>query len=303
MLIGTVISDRIRNYDGTRSESLGGLLFSINAFSALMGESDQLIPVCRVGSDIYESVVDILRRDQRIITDRVIRSESKNNLVEITYINSSERIERSLHPMAPLKFDDIGPVSDLDAVFVNMISGWDLELTAMAGLRKKCNGIIYLDLHSVALGRNEDGRRYYRPIDGVQEWINNCDILQLNEREFEMIRGNHDSVNDLFMEYCFYKSKIINLTLGAEGSNSIFREGKKLKSIISRPAADINVVDPTGCGDVYGAGFLSAYLKNKSIVNAAKTANMIAAVSGTRRGLPETGFLKKELNRLQKQEV
>ncbi|MGD9487704.1 MAG: carbohydrate kinase family protein [Calditrichaceae bacterium] len=298
MLIGTVISDRIRNYDGTRSESLGGLLFSINAFSALMGETDQLIPVCRVGSDIYESVFESLKRDKRIITDRIIRCDGKNNLVDITYTSPSERIERSLYPMVPLKFEDLGPVSDLDAVCINMISGWDIEPTAIAGLRKKYSGIIYLDLHSVALGRNNDGRRYYKPVEDIQEWMNNCDILQMNEREFDMIRGNHDSVNDLFMEYCFYKSKIINLTLGAEGSHSIFREGKNLKNILSRPPEDINVIDPTGCGDAYAAGFLSAYLKNKNIMDAANTANKIAAVSGARRGLPETDFLKKEFNRL-----
>ncbi|MEM2741748.1 MAG: carbohydrate kinase family protein, partial [Nitrososphaeria archaeon] len=51
---------------------------------------------------------------------------------------------------------------------------------------------------------------------------------------------------------------------------------------------DVNVEDPTGAGDVFGAAFLTEYLRSKNVETAVKFANIAAGLKIRYRG-PE-GF-------------
>lgn len=74
--------------------------------------------------------------------------------------------------------------------------------------------------------------------------------------------------------------KIIILTLGPKGSIA-FHQGKTFK----KPAIWIkNMIDTTGCGDAFRAGFIVTYLKNKNIQDALDFGSKIAAKTATHIG-------------------
>lgn len=294
-LIGTVVKDLIYHSDGSESASLGGLLYTINALCAVADDRDTIIPLSYVGSDIAGEVFDYLECDRRIDLNGLIRREQPNNAVQLHYGDAQERIEKSLHPLPPLDYAALQPALTADLVLVNMISGWDVSLEAFEQFRSNYRGTISLDVHSLALGRESDGTRYYKKIDQVNKWIKGCHIIQFNEREFEIIRNSLGLNKKKFYESCIDEGKIFNLTRSFRGSITITREKGKIRRIAKKAPANLEVIDPTGCGDAFMAGFAVNYLKTGNITRAAEQANKLAALVGTFKGLADAAEIKEAI--------
>ena len=286
-VIGTFIKDVIYHWDGSRSHSLGGLMYTLIPLKALLAANDELTPVCRVGEDIYDAVVDRLTDDPITRTEGLIKAPQLNNNVELRYFSPQERQERSLHPLPPFTFAEIEPFLDADALFINMISGWELDAALLGRIRKSYNGLIFLDIHSLALGRKKDGTRFYRPIPQGKEWLFNADVIQLNRSEWQALAGEEEP--EIFLkDCCFNQHKIVNLLLSWEGSKTFILRDGAVDVFAVAPPQNIAVVDPTGCGDAYLAGFGITYLKTADPHKAARTANRCAALMGSFKGLPES---------------
>ena len=60
-------------------------------------------------------------------------------------------------------------VRDLDALYVNFISGFELCLGTAQALRQGFRGPIYADLHSLFLGMQHDGIRVLQPLPDAAE--------------------------------------------------------------------------------------------------------------------------------------
>jgi sugar/nucleoside kinase (ribokinase family) len=76
------------------------------------------------------------------------------------------------------------------------------------------------------------------------------------------------------------------LTQGANGS-TILRGGEKVE-VVAEPA---QIVDTTGAGDAYAAGFLAALTADKSLAQCGKLASIAAAdVIGQYGARPRTGL-------------
>ena len=295
LLIGTIVKDRIKFLDGTHVDSFGGLTHSINAVLAMCEENDFVIPVSRAGIDIYADIIKLWPDDNRLIKKGFIPYNHKNNCVELTYLDSNERVEKSIHPMSPLHFAEIEPFLDIDVVLVNLISGWDVELEFMLKLRAAFNGMVALDIHSLTLERLSDGTRRLTPIAYIRPWLESADIIQLNEHEFEMIAGNETNPEVFFMQTCALKDKIINLTKGARGSESYRIKNNHCEVIRTNIKKDIKVVDPIGCGDTFFAVFGISYFRSKDVKLSAVQANIAAALAGSVKGLADPEFLQQKI--------
>ncbi len=81
------------------------------------------------------------------------------------------------------------------------------------------------------------------------------------------------------------KSTILNVTLGHEGSYIVSHDG-----IEKIPSFEVPVVDTTGAGDAYAAGFIHSYKQNLSLSACGKYAAACAALqitlSNARDGMP-----------------
>ena len=69
------------------------------------------------------------------------------------------------------------------------------------------------------------------------------------------------------------------------------------------PPYKVNVVDPTGAGDCYCAGFIAGIIKGMDIKKAAFYANAVAALSVTKKGPMEGAPLEKEVFNFLKSQV
>lgn len=303
LLIGTVVKDKIIFLDKSQVESFGGLTHSISAVLALFGVNDLLIPVSRIGADIYSDFIQLWAQDNHIIKDGLIPYSQNNNSVELTYVNANERIEKSLYPMPPIRYEEVEQFLDVDLILINLISGWDVNLEFMQKIRVTFNGLIAIDVHSLTLERLSDGTRRLKPVSNIQSWLECADIIQMNEHEYAMISYGEKDPEIFFKQTCVQTDKIINLTKGVHGSESYIIKNNHCEVIRIDANNKIKVIDPIGCGDTYFAVFGINYFRTKDIRLSALRANTVAALAGSIKGIAEFETLKKKISLYAREDV
>lgn len=286
--MGTINRDTIYRHDGTAVESWGGLLYSIKY---LCDEAaGMIIPAVNLGRDAYEPVTAMLRRFPRIDLSLVRKVPEKNNHCFLHYHDQSHKCEILKGGVPPLTYSRLRPLGECDLVVVNFISGSDVTLSALEKFRAGFAGLIYMDIHSHTLGRRrvEGGhRRHLRRPPHWRRYIACADILQVNAVEFELLSGTRISraaAGDFFANETQHLRCLI-VTLGMDGSLVTYR-GKRNAVITRRIPADKikRVYDTTGCGDIFGAGFVAEYLRTNNPVEAARHGNLLAAARCRRKG-------------------
>lgn len=128
--------------------------------------------------------------------------------------------------------------------------------------------------------------------------IKNCTWLVGNDYEISMIQKRLNlSINQL-IEW----SVNVITTLGEEGVLYQSKVGKSTKSIKLKAYKVKKVVDPTGAGDAWRAGFLAGILNGKNIVDCLKLGNVMASFAvekyGTVNHKPSAKEINNRLNKL-----
>ncbi len=290
-VIGTFIRDTIVTLDGHRVESIGGLYHSM-AYLACLVEADTFVqPLCHVGDDFYETVRNALKRlSANILFDGMHRVPQPNTQVTLTYRSRETRDEVTSAPMPPITAAEIAAVAECDAVLVNLISGDDVTLEALTSLRKSRHSpLIYLDLHSLALGIDPTGKRYYRAIPNRREWLAACHILQVNEREAATLAGCQEQCTrgELLSFGKDLAGELVtacHITLGSNGSLLFYRHEGDVRYEHCPPYEMPQVVDVIGCGDAFGAAFLAHFLRKQDFSAPTHFANKVAGLNCTFMG-------------------
>ncbi len=104
----------------------------------------------------------------------------------------------------------------------------------------------------------------------------------------EFFAKNFTDSNDYFEaaeKIALLGAKIVVITLGEEGCLCYSKEDKFIQ-----PAFEVNVLDTTGCGDVFHGAFIYGLLKNWDLRRIAVFSNAVAAIKckkiGGRMGIP-----------------
>jgi sugar/nucleoside kinase (ribokinase family) len=147
-----------------------------------------------------------------------------------------------------------------------------------------------MDIHSLTLGKRENGKRYLRRPLNWKRYCACADYLQLNKEEFELLLGeklSHDSMKRFFQQFEDGLLKALLITMGEQGLYLVYRPKSKLvvRSIMAPRIERLR--DTTGCGDVFGAAFVSAIINGASIPTAARFANVQAARNCRFAGIEE----------------
>ncbi len=280
-IIGTINRDTIIFPDGRKKQSFGGILFNILTFSYLGKNRVKFFPVCNLGYDVFSEVMAYIKDLKNVDLSGIKKVNKKNNHAFLYYDKTKERKEILRHSVPKLSFKQIKPFLKSDVILVNFISGFDLSLATLKKIRRSSVALIFMDLHSLTLGIEKDGRRFYRSPAGWEEWVSQTDILQLNFIEFLTLAKRK---LETLEEIKSFGDKILNLgvqfvlvTGGEKSGYFIKREKNETKLQCIKVPEMEKVKDITGCGDVFSAAFLLSYLKGEKPQNAFETANFIAS--------------------------
>jgi hypothetical protein len=190
-VVGTLVWDTIHRRDGRAQavEEWGGIGYALEALSAALPEDWEVLPILKVGRDLSERAFRFLRELPRVRPEPGVKVVPEpNNRVEIRYLDDKRRAERLTGGVPPWTGPELTPLTGLcDALYVNFISGFEMELETAQSLRVSFRGPIYADLHSLFLGVGRLGDRFPRPLPHWSEWLRCFDAVQMNEDECALL--------------------------------------------------------------------------------------------------------------------
>lgn len=310
-----MVWDRIFSRDERKEpvEEWGGITYALSAMQAVLPADWRIAPIIKVGRDIRLRAYEFLHTLPNLdIDDGIKLVDEPNNRVELRYMDRERRCERLTGGVPPWTFEEIAPLlRNVDALYVNFISGFELNLDSARKLRVAFPGPIYTDLHSLMLGVDADGMRVPMPLTEWREWLHCFDILQVNEDELKLLAHYWGDPWRFAAEMVGDELRLLVVTLGSQGAAYVAapsfegnpltwrRPGLQIHKGISKPgpvksekvpvrsewgSARTELEDPTGCGDVWGATFFVRLLQGDDVRAAMQEANRLAARNVQHRG-------------------
>jgi len=282
-IVGTMVFDRIVPVDEEPIEGWGGIGYAVAGAAATLPADWGIRVVCRVGADLAEQAKRVLSRMPRCEL-RLTTVREPNNRVELVYRDHEHRTERLSGGVSGWSAGDLAKELDgCDGVLLNFISGHELDLAEVLALRARYSAPVYADLHSLFLGTEADGSRTPRPLADWGAWFSCFDAVQMNRDEFELLQASPNGPVRL-EDVLDAGPSFAAVTLGSRGARVAFREdGRTLVREVTLLAPRSG--DPTGCGDVWGAVMCGRLLAGEDEVQAAESANRIAAASLDHHGV------------------
>lgn len=318
-VVGVLVWDEIHGRDPAAAavEEWGGIAYALAALDAALPPGWEVVPLIKVGRDMSGQAAAFYRRLTRLAPGaRPIEVDAPNNRVVLHYQTSTRRCERLSGGVPAWSWAELGPlVRDLDALYVNFISGYEMTLETARALRQGFAGPIYADLHSLFLGKLPDGTRVLQELPDAAAWFGCFDVVQMNDEELDQMGGEPLPVAATVLGA---GAGALLVTVGPRGA-VYFEGGRQDGRAAGRPggtpplaplgvtgsgpvrtalvpAPAVEALDPTGCGDVFGATCCARLLAGDDMEVAVRTANAAAARNATYRGATGlAGFLRGEL--------
>ena len=180
--------------------------------------------------------------------------------------------ERTMFPdngaNSGLHIGDLPELEGFNAVYISGYSPLDpLSLTGVKEMIAKIRsaGItIYFDPASVG-GMKEVA------IEEVKSWLPLMDVILLNEEEAIYLSGASDI--EVALDYLLTQCQTVVIKRGSHGAIGKSRGGES----VSVPAIPTTVVDTTGAGDSFAAGFISYFATKKDLTHALMAGAEVAA--------------------------
>ncbi len=297
-VVGTMVWDTIRGREPQPEpvEEWGGIAYALAALEASLPDTWEIVPLIKVGKDLAADANEFLNRlTRRSAADRFVEVPESNNRVSLLYESNNRRAERLTGGVPPWTWAQLGPmVSDLDAIYVNFISGFEMDLVTAQFLRHAFKGPIYADLHSLFLGIASDGLRSPQTMPQADLWMSCFDVVQINEDELALLGPDPMGVAARALAVGV---RTLVVTLGAEGavhfstpSLDWFKKrgsppmGGPIRTSRIPVERALEGGDPTGCGDVFGGTLMGQLLRGVDIEAALRKANGLARRNLTLRG-------------------
>jgi len=282
---GEVLIDRLERRAGGSAANLSAAVSRLGLKSGFIG---------RVGNDSFgRFLTDEFNEEKVDISQLQVDEEIGTGL---TFILVTEEGERTMFGfrganvhLSPDEID-VNYIKNADALH---ISGYSLlrdpqrkaALKALEGA-KKAGILVSFDAGVLPA---------MKASDFIRSTLRSIDLLFLNELEATSLMGikNPEKAASRALKL---GPKIVAMKLG-KGGCLILTEGEEIRS----PAFNVKVVDTTGAGDAFDAGFLAGIIKGWDLKSAARFANGVGALStmkvGARSALPNRQEVERFLGR------
>lgn len=300
-VVGSMVWDLIYGRDPSAPpvEEWGGIAYALSGMDAALPDDWSIVPLIKVGRDLAGESGQFLRQLRHLAPGgRCIEVPVPNNRVTLRYESAERRCERMSGGVPAWTWEELGPmVRDLDALYVNFISGFEMCLGTAQALRQGFPGPIYSDFHSLFLGMHQDGIRQLQPLPEAPSWFGCFDVVQMNEDEMHQLSPDPLSLS---AQALGAGVSLLAVTLGPRGAVYVAAPGFERLGRAPRgpraplstatirtgliPAPPVEVLDPTGCGDVFGATLCARLVAGDPAEDALVYANRAAARSAAYRG-------------------
>jgi len=302
-VIGSFVWDVIHGRDPRDApvEEWGGITYALGALDAALPPEWEFVPILKVGSDLARSAREFVARLDRAAPDAApIEVPYPNNRVALHCLSDERRCERLSGGVPTWSWLGLKPLlTNLDALYINLISGFELDLETAQLIRQHFRGPIYSDLHSLLLAVQPDGMRTLQPLPNPAAWCRCFDFIQVNEDEMGMMAS--DPISLAAIAFAEDVSSIA-ITLGSRGVVYFAAPGFDRITDVRRPTLGpatgairtakvpakirrrAGPGDPIGCGDVWGATYFSRLLADDKLDTAIDRALDAAARNVDHRG-------------------
>ena len=301
-VIGSFVWDVIHGRDprDVPVEEWGGITYGLSAFDAALPPDWEFVPVLKVGSDLAQKARDFVGRLDRVAPGMApIEVPYPNNRVSLYYQSDERRCEMLSGGVPGWHWLGLKPLLvGLDALYINLISGFELDLEVAQLIRQNFSGPIYCDLHSLLLAIQTNGMRTLQPLPNAPAWMRCFDFVQVNEDEMSMMAPDPMGLAAIAFANGV---KTLSITLGSRGVVYFAAPGfETLRDLrrdkLNEPSGAIRTArvpakptrhgpgDPTGCGDVWGATYFSRLLAGDKLDAAIDRALEAAARNVDHRG-------------------
>ena len=274
--IGHITKDIVRTKNAEK-EMPGGVAYYFSIALKNLGSNVSLIT--RVAEKDKGLLNDLIKNNIPIF----YKKSPKTTVFENIYPEGTDfRIQNVKCVAQPFSIEDIPDISS-QIFHLGPLTKEDVPLEILRHLSKK--GKISLDIQGF-LRKIEKGEVKSVDWGEKDEGLAYVNILKTDETEAKILSGK-DNIKKAAEKLSAYGIDEIIITLGSKGS-LIYSE-EKFYSIPSFPAKKI--VDATGCGDTYMAGYIYKRLKSSDINEsgrfAAATASLKLEVLGPFKGTEE----------------
>jgi sugar/nucleoside kinase (ribokinase family) len=308
-VIGSFVWDRIIGRDARAEpiEEWGGITYALGGMDAALCDAWEIVPIIKVGKDLELRARDFLRSLKHLARDAApVAVEQANNRVTLRYFEAERRTEVLSGGVPPWSWLGLKPLlQDIDALYINLISGFELDLETVQLVRQHFRGPIFCDLHSLLLAVQPDGLRTPRALPNAAAWMRCFDFVQCNEAEMALMADDAMALAAIAMNAGV---RTLVVTLSARGAVYFATPGFNRLVDLQRDArvdvafgavrtallqatpVAVKEGDPTGCGDVFGATYFSRLLCGDNFTDALQLALRAAARNYAHRGATHLAF-------------
>ena len=276
-VIGHVTKDIIK-VDNREREMPGGTAYYLPI--ALKNLGMNISVITKISKEEI-SFLDALKRENIPI---FLRETPRTTIFINIYLGELDNREQWVRDIAlPFTAEDVEGI-DSRLFHLGPLTKGDIPPGILRSLPERAK--ISLDvqgfLRNIEGSSREGGKVTLTDWEGKDEVLPFVTILKANEEEARILSGEKD-LKGMALKLSRYGPKEVIITCGSKGS-LIYSKGK-FYSIPSFPSRKL--VDPTGCGDTYMAGYLYKRLKSSDINESGRFAAAMASLN-----LEESGPFK-----------
>ncbi len=278
LLIGHSIIDHFEELKNGISRP-GGILYSAIGMISVSNLNDKIYLLTSWNEKSFHLFEKVYLKTNLRFANKI----DKMPEVILKLTGRSERREKYKNLSLQLFINQSIKWNQFDGLLINMITGFDISLEQLQFIRKNYNGLIYFDVHTLSRGVGQNMTREFRPIEQIDLWLSNINILQCNQNELNTIipTGREKYRIEKIFEYGL---KLIIITKGKKGAIVYFKNGNEIKSITAK-GEKVEMKNKIGCGDIFGAVFFYSYITTRDINFSLWRANKAGALAASRNDL------------------
>jgi len=292
----TAIGNPVYDYIKTKKIETDGRILSgcsTNAALALSKLGREVTLIGSIGDDFksdFESKLNSLN-----IKFDIVASKESGGFSLIYYDDFGNRTLDLLGRAGDVGSIAPGLYKNSEAVLIGPILG-EVSFDEIRNIRKYFGGFYFCDPQGLLRNADGSGRIFHEKVNGIEDILGLFTVVKPNELEGKVLTGI-DCRQDPYKAAKIIRSwgsEIVIVTLAELGS--VIYDGK---NYIDIPPYEIDLVDSTGAGDTYMAGFTFEYLKTGDLRKAGCFASCVSSIMIEQVG-PDFVLTEDEVRRRQK---